>query len=314
MSNKKEREGWLTEQIAKSKFFHQKLHEWRLLEISYELDSLDGSKLDWDLENLAISQEAWNKVIHRGIKPIKVFCHPEVLRDDPRRVSYYRMLAMVSQKSMVKVELDVKKYEDGRGKMDDALSLSISRHLNSIISILIEEDNEIDEKEFDLWRGMAAGSQAQGSWQNFKGDRIEFLIKDLVEDELVKRNLLEKKEVKGKRLMLELVDGRKVLMGSEPDIGVYKNGIVQVVIEVKGGIDTAGVLERFGAALKSLRRAKQKNKNAITVLIMQEISITQKANEEIENSKSVVDYFFTVEDIFSDPEKRKEFLNVVLGN
>jgi hypothetical protein len=32
-----------------------------------------------------------------------------------------------------------------------------------------------------------------------------------------------------------------------------------VPIEVKGGIDQAGVLERIGATLKSLRRTRQEN-------------------------------------------------------
>jgi hypothetical protein len=43
---------------------------------------------------------------------------------------------------------------------------AIARYLNQIISRLIELDDQIDAQEFDLWRGMAAGSQVQSSWQN----------------------------------------------------------------------------------------------------------------------------------------------------
>lgn len=92
------------------------------------------------------------------------------MRLNPKRVGYYRMLAMVSQKSMSRVGLSINAYESGKNvnKINEASALQISRHLNKIISVLIENDEMIDQIEFDLWRGMAAGSQAQGSWQNGK--------------------------------------------------------------------------------------------------------------------------------------------------
>jgi hypothetical protein len=37
---------------------------------------------------------------------------------------------------------------------------------------------------------------------------------------------------------------------------------------MKGGIDPAGILERIGAALKSLQRTRQENANLVTVLIL----------------------------------------------
>jgi hypothetical protein len=45
------------------------------------------------------------------------------------------------------------------------LFLSLSP-LNEIISGMIELDDQIHARKFDLWRGMAAGSQVQLSWQN----------------------------------------------------------------------------------------------------------------------------------------------------
>ncbi|CAD7770444.1 MAG: hypothetical protein KIIPBIDF_00173 [Candidatus Methanoperedenaceae archaeon GB50] len=98
MPSDKEKESWTIDQITKSEFFHQKLHEWGLLEIAYELEGIKGEELEWHLENLNITTKAWNRVIHRGIKPIRVFAHPEVLKQNPKRVGYYRMLAMVSSK------------------------------------------------------------------------------------------------------------------------------------------------------------------------------------------------------------------------
>ncbi|RJS73116.1 hypothetical protein CW714_03595, partial [Methanophagales archaeon] len=103
MASDKEKESWTIDQITKSGFFHQKLHEWGLLEIAYELESIKGEDLEWYIEDLGITKRAWNK----GFKPIRVFVHPEVLKQNPKRVGYYRMLAMVSQKSMSRVGLSI---------------------------------------------------------------------------------------------------------------------------------------------------------------------------------------------------------------
>lgn len=47
-----EKESWTIDQITKSEFFHQKLHEWGLLEIAYELESIKGRNLDWNLKKI----------------------------------------------------------------------------------------------------------------------------------------------------------------------------------------------------------------------------------------------------------------------
>ena len=250
-------------------------------------------------------------MIHRGIKPIRVFAHPEVLKQNPKRVGYYRMLAMVSQKSMARVGLSINRYEEGRSYLDDDAALEISKHLNKIISILIEHDETVDDREFDLWRGMAAGSQAQGSWQNTKGDRAEVVIKELIERRVREKGLIFEEKAHGKGETLKLKDERLLILGSEPDIGIYEDDIIQIAVEIKGGIDPAGVLERFGAALKSLRRAKQESPNSITILIMQGVSLTSKAMEEIDRSKSIIDYFFTIEDVIGNEDARKHLFKIL---
>lgn len=311
MPSDKEKESWTIDQVTKSEFFHQKLHEWGLLEIAYELESIKGDDLEWNRKNLGITSRAWNRVIHRGIKPVRVFAHPEVLLQNPKRIGYYRMLAMVSQKSMSRVGLSTNIHEKGKGLLNEENALHISKHLNKIVSILIEHDEKIDAREFDLWRGMAAGSQAQGSWQNTKGDRAEVVIKDLIERRIREKGLVLEEISHGKGETINLKDGRQFILGSEPDIGVYKNNLIQIAVEIKGGIDPAGVLERFGAALKSLRRAKQENSKSITILIMQGVSLTSKAEEEIEKSKSIIDYFFTIEDIIGNEDIRKDLFKIL---
>lgn len=309
MSSDSEIAAWKSDQLTKSEFFHRKLHEWGLLEIAYELEGIKGENLNWKMD-LNITTIAWDKVIHRGIKPIRIFAHPQVLIENPRRVSYYRMLSMVSQKSMSNVGLSVNSNEMNGSKLDRSVALNLSKHLNKIICMLIENDNVIDEREFDLWRAMTAGSQAQGSWQNSKGAAAEDIIKGIIERRLKETAQIQRDGFEGRSKIFHLKDGRLIRMGSEPDVAFYKSNKIELALEIKGGIDTAGALERFGAALKSLRRAKQESPESITILLMHEASITATANGEIEGS-SDIDHLFTIGDMISSDDKRSQLFGIL---
>jgi len=301
---------WTQDQITKSQFFHKKLHEWKILEISKELDEIEGETLQWNLEEMGISQNAWNKIIHRGIKPILVFANPSVVSQKSNRLMYYRLLAMVSQKSMGKVKLSVNSFETKEDSIPQDKAKTICSHLNKIISLLVEVDKEITSEEFILWRGMGAGSQALGSWMNKKGNIAEVLIKTLVAQKLFESSFISKVIDLENNSEINLSDGRVVKFSSEPDIGFYHNSKITIAVEIKGGIDTAGVLERFGAALKSLQEASKENKNAITILLMDSVSLTKEVKARI-NSSSDINYFFTIDELIDNAEKRNEFFNLL---
>lgn len=300
-------EAWTLDQLAKSAFFHRKLHEWKLLEIATSINNVQGEHLHW--ENLNISELAWKRIIHRGIKPVIVFAHPVVLQTIAGSTGYYRMLTMVSQKSMKRVGISLDSYESGKSMPDESTSLRISRHLNRIISVLIEADEEIDSREFDLWRGMAAGTQAQGSWQNNKGNSAEVAIR-----ELILRRLQEQEKITGEEANQRTVDlgnHRMLVFADEPDIAIYQHELPQVAVEVKGGIDPAGVLERIGAALKSLRRTRDENPTSITVLIVQEVSLTSRAIEDLRINADVITFLFSASAILEDEDAREQFFTIL---
>lgn len=289
---------WFVDQLTKSAFFHLKLHEWRMLEVAEAIDAFKGETLTWDLSTLGISESAWNKVIHRGIKPVTIFAHPEVLMNIPGSIGYYRMLAMVSQKSMARMGLSVNAYELGESLPNQEAAEQIARHLNRIISHLIEWDKEINAREFDLWRGMTAGAQAQGSWQNAKGEQVETMVKNLIQQRLREQGWVKEESLEGRQMKLS--DGRQVTFGSEPDVAFYKGGRILAAVEIKGGIDPAGVLERVGAAVKSLRRAREENPAAVTILIVRGAALTDRAQKDLELNRDVITHWFTVESLLSD--------------
>lgn len=306
---KAEQQAWSLDQFAKSEFFHQKLHEWGLPAVASAVEAVKGEELNWDLSQIVISKRAWGKVVHRGIRPVLVFAHPNILVSMPGSVGYYRMLAMVSQKSMGRVGVSVTTYESGKKVPDAKTALAIARCLNQIISRLIELDEEIDAREFDLWRGMAAGSQAQGSWQNAKGDKAEAIVKGLLRRRLREGGLVVNESRDGARV--ELRDGRVVTFADEPDVAIYHQGQIRAAVEIKGGIDTAGVLERVGAAIKSLRRAREENPVAATVLILEGISVTPQAKADLEINRDAVSHWFTIEDVLDHEDRREEVFRIL---
>ena len=311
-SSQNTRESWLTDPAAKSEFFHQKLHEYGLLEIAYAIEDIKGEDLDWNQADLGISEKAWKKVIHRGIKPVRIFAHPDVLRSVRRSVGYYQKLALVSLKSMNNIGLTITTYESGRNKkpLEWQKARAVCRRLNQLISRLIESDGVIDPREFDLWRGMTAGSTAQGSWQNKKGERTETVIKGIITRRIQSVGLLSGQSDDGK--ILQLGDGRILEYGSEPDLAFYdEEHRTLIAVEIKGEIDTAGVLERIGAVIKSLSRAKQENSEATTVLIIPRVSMTEQASQELAAHQSDIDHWFTVEDVLNRDDVKREIFEVL---
>ncbi len=302
-----EQESWFLDQLTKSAFFHQKLHEWQLLEIADAIDRFPGEDLLWNLKALGISRVAWKRIIHRGIKPVAVFAHPEILMRVPGSTAYYRMLSMVSQKSMAQVGFPIERYESGSLVPGESVARGIARHLNRIISKLIEMDERVNAREFDLWRGMAAGTQAQGAWQNVKGAKSEEQVKGLIREQLRRRGRVK---VRSKD-RISLSDGRTVVFGDEPDVAVYKGKEIQAAVEVKGGIDPAGVLERLGAALKSLRRVREENPAAITILIIPRPSLTKRAMADLKLNRHVITHWFTLEDFLNNERVRAEVFELL---
>lgn len=151
------RRAWALDQLNKSLFFHRKLHEWGLLEVAERIETVSGETLDWSLADLNISSTAWNKAVHSGIKPVTVFAHPNVLTTIEKSVAYYRMLAMVFQKSMNQLGMSTVRYEQSAVLPKFETAMAISQRLNHVLSKVLERDHNVKRREFDLWRGIGRG-------------------------------------------------------------------------------------------------------------------------------------------------------------
>ena len=70
-------------------------------------------------------------------------------------------------------------------------------------------------------------------------------------------------------------------------------------------------LNVLGAALKSLRRTKQENPSSITILILQDVSLTERARKDLSINLEIVTHLYSTSSILSDEEKREEFFTIL---
>lgn len=109
-----------------------------------------------------------------------------------------------------------------------------------------------------------------------------------------------------------LVNQTSMLFSSEPDISLLGNqGTTVGVIEVKGGADPAGALERYGAAKKSFEEAFRRNSQVKTILVAS--CITSEVHTRIQNDSTISTYFNLTEILSEDSTKYKQFVQEVFS-
>lgn len=294
---------------------------------------------NWDERaSWGIGEDAFTYISnHEEMKPIQVFCHPRLLREYPVLLAYYRNIAALSQKSIgYLIGIDVKKYED---KQDNTIVLptqdvfALTRLFNEHISLIIDSSIEsFTGEELHALLLASTGAQIDGSWRNKIGEEAEKVVQLLLIKEAVKRNLLvafihrlgtgmdpydpERLEDQlrdiGKYRGILLNNQTSILFSSEPDITLMgKNGLPWGVIEVKGGTDPAGALERYGAAKKSFENTRKDAPGAKTILIAS--CITSEARERISNDRQTIDEFFNLTEVIKEKERYHEFVNLVFA-
>lgn len=242
---------WRRDQESKSLFMLQKVTEWGLEGMLGSLSRIDGNQYEWRQDELGIEQGAWNKIVHSEIQPIMVFAHPAIIQGDTRRFMYYRHIAMISQKSMSGMGLQIGKLEEAPARSADGGELlKRCEVINGITSNLVLRMDTVTLKKIIICLGMGAGTQAGGSWHNAKGREVERAVWEKIKAR-AKSNGLRIEEI-GDDAFVH--GGTCYKLASDPDIGAYRDGRLIASVEIKGGIDPAAALERGGAVQKSCSR------------------------------------------------------------
>jgi hypothetical protein len=139
---------------------------------------------------------------------------------------------------------------------------------------------------------------------------MEAVIKGMITRRIQNKSLLLSESEDGR--ILHLTDGRTVAYASEPDLAFYDEAhTLLIAVEIKGGIDPAGVLERIGVVIKSLHRAKRENEDATTILLIPNISMTEQGKQELVIHGDDIDHWFTSEDVLNREDVKQALFEML---
>ena len=203
------------------------------------------------LDTLMISAAAWDHVAALGVAPQVVFAHPDILRAHPTTSLYYRGMSLLSQKRVGQAAVSVNTWEDGtrRAPLRHDAAQKVARLYNAMISSIIEGSSNwtLDNGYRNVLATM--GISLDGMYRNRIGRMAEDLVKNRIASWLKKRKLIAPDSAEEGPFLLP--GDTLMRYGSEPDIDFIRRNRLIATIEIKGGRDPAGALERLGAMAKS---------------------------------------------------------------
>lgn len=277
-------------------------------------------ELQWQpLTNFMIDEEAWQYIIKtRDYDPKLVFCHPEVIKNEPSSSLYYRGLTGLSIKAAKEYIGSIENLEKGsdRAKINDDKAIKMARVYNTFICSIIKGSTK-----WALENGMRTiiatlGITLDGVMRNKIGSIAEERVRNIIFEWLVSKGLIISPTAdeiqKQQNLPTEctLTNGILMRFSSEPDISfsidTESGEELLAIIEIKGGIDPAGALERYGAATKSFQHAlnsSQRCKNFFLSAVY-----TKELKARIQDDR-LVEKFYDIIEILEEPEHRDEFFN-----
>ena len=260
------------------------------------------------LSDLMISEGAWAHVTSSDIDLKLVFAHPLMFRQNPRASQYYRGIALLPRKRVTEIAGAVDSWEDEsrRTVLREAHIIRVAQLYNAVISSIIEgsDDWTLENGYRNIIANMGIG--LDGTFRNLIGQDAERLIKDRMRKWLESQQLIIQRNDEGTKF--ELIDEYFMRYGSEPDIefsrGVGDGSTVVATIEIKGGKDPAGALERLGAIQKSFEVTPPGCVNMLIAGI-----ITPEMRERLDR-RGIVKTFL-LDDLAHDGDSWTEFLNEV---
>lgn len=277
--------------------------------ISY-LAETDFSGLTWSPSALGISQSALAKVKSAAVPPHFVFCHPDVLRDRPGTMDYYRNLAALSAKGLGQMVAGTSR--------TDRISEQV-RVVNAITSGLVEAMDGFDLQKARAVIPAEIGTELQGTWVNRIGQGAAKEVRRIFEEYINARGILDSSEPvrlpkkKGSKRRsgreIRLTNGWTIVFGSEPDVAIRDpQAILRAAIEIKGSLDVNGAQTRYGEAKKSFAKALKEHAQCETIYLAS--CFTTAVNEQIRQDAFVRKVFNLVE-ILANEQKREMFVEEI---
>ena len=272
-----------------------------------------------------ISSSAWEHVLGLGLNPTQVFCHPGMLADEPFISLYYRGISGLSLKEVQEQARAVRDWElepetrTRKPQVSAAAAQQVAGLYNSFISSIIE--NTADWTLENGYRNIIAsmGISFDGSIRNKMGDLPELRLRRLLLQYVVEAEFLVSPAYSNAIDLPDnppsgrytLVDGIVMVFSSEPDVAFLRDDSLEATVEIKGGIDPAGALERLGAAEKSAQAAIEVNPRCKNFLVAG--VITAEMRRRLDQSRLFEKDFQLVE-LLSDETRQAEFYDEIFNH
>ena len=260
------------------------------------------------LDDLMISKQGWEYIAVSGIQPKLVFAHPLLIREHPQTSQYYRGIALLPQKRVADIAVAVSSWEDGSRKspITKDQSTSVARLYNAVISSIIEGTTNwtLQNGYRNIIANMGIG--LDGTFRNIIGRDAENLVKTRIRNWLDSRQMILKRSADATEF--QLPNGYSMRFGSEPDI-LFQQAVAGhtrevATIEIKGGKDPAGALERLGAMQKSFEATPP---DCLNILVAGVVTPEMRARLD---QMGVVKVFL-LDDLAHDSDGWFDFINEV---
>ena len=225
-----------------------------------------------------------------------------MLMELPQTSEYYRNMAMLPRKRVSDLAVGVERWESlgTQAKVTADRALIVAQLYNAVNCSIIE--GSTDWTLENGYRNMIAnmGIGLDGTMRNLIGQDADLLVKGRILDWLHTRTLV----VNGDPFdeFAELAKGYSMRYGSEPDIEFWLGGTMVASVEIKGGRDPAGALERLGAAFRSFGNTPANCTNFLVAGV-----ITNTMGERLDEVGTI--RVFRLDDVIQDGEGWFGFLN-----
>ena len=277
------------------------------------------------IESYLISQSAWEHVRNLQLNPVSVFCHPDMLVEEPFVSLYYRGIGGLSLKEVQNQARSVVNWESPpeerrrKPRVTPEAARQVAGLYNSVISSIVE--NTTDWTLENGYRNIIAslGITFDGSMRNTIGRLPEQRIRRLLLQYLFDNSLLLTPDysdadslpaVPGNGDYI-LRDGFVMTFRSEPDVAFRLDDSLEATIEIKGGIDPAGALERLGAAEQSAQAAIEVNSRCKNFLVAG--VITPEMRRRLDQSR-LFEKDFPLVELLSNENLQSEFFNEIFNH
>lgn len=274
-------------------------------------------ELQWEpRRDLLIDDEAWDYVVNqKHYDPKMVFCHPEILLQSPETSLYYRGLSALSLKAAREYFGAVEKLEAGSrsARISKEKAKKMACTYNLLVCSVIRNSTAWTLANGQRTVIATLGITLDGGMRNRIGQIAEQRIRTLVLEWLLERDLIVEPKVSKRHIYggdfprdYQLKAGLKMGFSSEPDISFSRDENLIAVVEIKGGIDPAGALERYGAATKSFQHSVDNSARCKNFYLAG--VITPEVDRRIRDDR-LVEKTFNIVEILDHPLVREDFFD-----